>query len=74
MQRVNLGKLETTTLRRYSNLYHLPTVAISSNRGELLDAVASHFAAQELNEEDVLRRFLVAAQRHVQGNSTPLRT
>ncbi|KAH9546184.1 hypothetical protein CY35_12G081800 [Sphagnum magellanicum] len=53
---VDLSKLETSSLKRYSRVYNLREVA-SSCKEELIPAVAQHFAAQVVEENETLLSF-----------------
>lgn len=66
---VNLGKLQGATLRRYLAAYSVP--AAGPTHADLLEAAQRHFAAAEVTEEDVVRRFLLAARRHAAGTPLP---
>lgn len=64
--RINLGKLQTAALKRYGAVYHLPEESAAS-REALLDAVSEHFAAQQVDESEVIACFLSAVKRHRMG-------
>lgn len=53
---VDLSKLETSSLKRYRRVYNLREVA-SSCKEELVPAVAQHFAAQVVEENETLLSF-----------------
>ncbi|KAI7836639.1 hypothetical protein COHA_009524 [Chlorella ohadii] len=66
--RINLSKLQTASLKRYGAAYHLPAAEqAATTREQLLDAVAEHFAAQEVEETEVISCFLQAIKRHRMG-------
>lgn len=62
-QRINLGKLDMASLRRYRARYQLPEPGPDSTKDQLVLAVAEHFMSQRVNEHDVLASFLMAAKR-----------
>ncbi|KAL4458787.1 hypothetical protein ABPG75_013652 [Micractinium tetrahymenae] len=64
--RINLGKLQTAALKRYGAVHHLPEESAAS-REALLDAVSEHFAAQQVDENEVIACFLSAVKRHRMG-------
>jgi hypothetical protein len=53
---VDLSKLETSSLKRYRRVYNLREVT-SSCKEELIAAVAQHFAAQVVEENETLLSF-----------------
>ncbi|KAH9559568.1 hypothetical protein CY35_06G067000 [Sphagnum magellanicum] len=53
---VDLSKLETSSLKRYRQVYNLREVT-SSCKEELIPAVAQHFAAQVVEENETLLSF-----------------
>ncbi|EFN53240.1 hypothetical protein CHLNCDRAFT_137141 [Chlorella variabilis] len=66
--RINLSKLQTAALKRYGAVYHLPAAEEQqATRDQLLDAVSEHFAAQQVDESEVIACFLSAVKRHRMG-------
>ncbi|KAI5074617.1 hypothetical protein GOP47_0010987 [Adiantum capillus-veneris] len=61
--KVNLSKLETAALLRYWRRFELVGAGPNSSKEQLLDAVERHFSAQQLDEFQVIARFMQAAKR-----------
>lgn len=61
--KVNLSKLETAALLRYWRRFQLVEAGPNSSKEQLLDAVERHFSAQQLDEFQVIARFMQAAKR-----------
>ncbi|EFJ53076.1 hypothetical protein VOLCADRAFT_120172 [Volvox carteri f. nagariensis] len=62
--RVNFGKLDIASLRRYSRVHKLVGVPQTATKDQLVAAVTRHFAAQVVNDElKVIAAFVTAVQR-----------
>eukprot|EP00250_Pteridium_aquilinum_P014996 c22319_g3_i1 orf=464-1129(-) len=61
--KVNLSKLETAALVRYWRRFELVEVGPHSSKEQLVDAVERHFSSQQLDEFQVIARFMQAAKR-----------
>lgn len=64
LTKVDLSKLDITSLQRYRKYYKIEGGGQGSTKDELLPSVARHFANQMVDEETVLLQFVVAVQRH----------
>ncbi|GAB4821787.1 hypothetical protein N2152v2_008833 [Parachlorella kessleri] len=68
---INLGKLDISALKRYSNFYQLPEPVTGSSKEDLVLLVTQHFAEQTVDEAQVISHFLRAAKRHAAGSYRP---
>mmetsp|Transcript_25254 Transcript_25254/g.54887 ORF Transcript_25254/g.54887 Transcript_25254/m.54887 type:complete len:140 (-) Transcript_25254:659-1078(-) len=63
--KVDLSRLEASSLQKYRRFYKLGDAPANTSKDDLVPSVARHFAAQVVDEDDVLMRFVQAVQRHV---------
>ncbi|XP_021887075.1 uncharacterized protein LOC110806496 isoform X1 [Carica papaya] len=62
--KVNLAKLETSSLGRYCKHFNLAGIGSDSSREQMLRAAQKHFISQvRCNEAQVISEFIVAAKR-----------
>lgn len=61
--KVNLSKLEIPALLRYIRRFDLVEAGPHSSKEQLLDVVERHFNSQQLDEIQVIARFMQAAKR-----------
>ncbi|KAG2497367.1 hypothetical protein HYH03_004525 [Edaphochlamys debaryana] len=62
--RVNFGKLDVSSLKRYQRVHKLVGVPQTASKDQLVAAVTRHFAAQTVNDElKVIAAFVTAVQR-----------
>lgn len=59
--RVNFGKLDIAALRRYRRHFKLTDVGPNSSKDQLVSAVSRHFAAQHVDEHNVISHFVATA-------------
>lgn len=63
--KVDLGKLEMTSLQKYRKHFKLVEAPPNAPKEELIPVVSRHFAAQVIDEEDtLLLNFAIALKRH----------
>ena len=62
---VNFDKLQTGTLRKYLTTYNLNPTSIS--REAMVQSAKRHFAAVDVNEEDLVRKVLDVGRRNASG-------
>ncbi|MQL82771.1 hypothetical protein Taro_015233 [Colocasia esculenta] len=61
--KVDLSKLETTALWRYSRHFNLAGAGPNPSKEQLVDVVQRHFMSQQLDELQVIAGFVQAAKR-----------
>ncbi|GFP88907.1 hypothetical protein PHJA_001034400 [Phtheirospermum japonicum] len=61
--RVNLAKLGTGSLWRYSRSFHLASISPNPTKEQLINAVQKHFSSQKVDELEVIVGFIRAAKR-----------
>ncbi|KAM0950431.1 putative histone deacetylase complex subunit SAP30/SAP30, SAP30 domain superfamily [Dioscorea sansibarensis] len=61
--KVDLSKLETTALWRYSHHFNLMDASPNPSKEQLIDAVQRHFMSQQLDELQVIVGFVQATKR-----------
>uniref|UniRef100_A0A061R1L6 Histone deacetylase complex subunit SAP30 Sin3 binding domain-containing protein n=1 Tax=Tetraselmis sp. GSL018 TaxID=582737 RepID=A0A061R1L6_9CHLO len=69
--RVDFSKLETSSLRKYQKVHHLNEVPQNSTKEELIPVVTRHFAAQVVEEDEVLLNFALALKKHSMSTRNP---
>ncbi|CAA6653563.1 unnamed protein product [Spirodela intermedia] len=61
--KVDLSKLETTALWRYSRHFNLVGSSLTPSKEQLIDVVQRHFMSQQLDELQVIAGFVQSAKR-----------
>eukprot|EP01102_Stenamoeba_stenopodia_P018676 TRINITY_DN6897_c0_g1_i2.p1 TRINITY_DN6897_c0_g1~~TRINITY_DN6897_c0_g1_i2.p1 ORF type:complete len:138 (+),score=31.67 TRINITY_DN6897_c0_g1_i2:55-468(+) len=64
---VDFSKLELSTLKKYKRYYKLRTRS-SSNKAELVAAIAKHFQTMQISESQILETFVYLIKRKERKN------
>lgn len=75
--KVDFHKLDAVSLQRYRKSYKLGEAPPTSQKEDLIPAVARHFASQVVDEDETLLRFAMALRKSSQqtrvGGGQPLK-